>query len=154
SLFALTPYRYSRADLPAPFVYEIPAQTTVGQVSWGEALYLRDLAHPSYDETFGYRSTPERVLKICCLHALHDLHDCAAELLCRHPILRDLADRGALLDALTPTLFGRLSYDEYMSRFEADPTSFYPSRLQAARTTRNGAGASGAIPPDAALVPD
>src|SRR5262249_41594091 len=136
SLFELTPYRYSRADLPAPFVYDIPAQTTMGQVVWGEALYLRDLAHPSYDETFGYRSTPERVLKICCLHALFDLHDCAAELLFRHPSLRDLADRRALLDALTPGLFGRLSYEEYMSRFEADPTSFYPSRMRAVSSNR------------------
>jgi hypothetical protein len=131
SLFQLTPYRYSRADLPAPFVYDLPAQTTMGQVSWADALYLRDLAHSSYDETFGYRTTFQRVLKMCCLHTLYDLNDCAAELLLHHPVLSDLEDRRALLDALTPRLFGQLSYAEYISRFEADPTGFYPSRLQA-----------------------
>jgi hypothetical protein len=103
----------------------------MGQVSWADALYLRDLAHSSYDETFGYRTTFQRVLKMCCLHTLYDLNDCAAELLLHHPVLSDLEDRRALLDALTPRLFGQLSYAEYISRFEADPTGFYPSRLQA-----------------------
>jgi hypothetical protein len=134
-------------------VYDIPAQTTMGQVSWAEALYLRDLAHPSYDETFGYRSTPERVLRVCCLHALNDLNDCAAELLLRHPALRDLADRQLLLDALTPRLFGRLSYQEYMSRFEADPTSFYPTRLRAGAAWLTSGSAPVVVPQGARLVP-
>jgi hypothetical protein len=127
----------------------------MGQVSWAEALYLRDLAHPSYDETFAYRTTAERALKMCCLHALYDLNDCAAELLLHHPALLDLADRPALLDALTPRLFGRLSYEDYMSRFEADPTSFYPSRLQAdgAWTASGSAAARVALPQGARRVP-
>ena len=39
-LFDLDVHRYSRGALPAEFVYDLPAQTTTGQVLWGEAIYF------------------------------------------------------------------------------------------------------------------
>ena len=65
SLFDLDAYRYSRAALPAPFLSDIAAQTTSGQITWGEAVYLRDLAHPGMRRDVWYRhhgrSRPEAV---------------------------------------------------------------------------------------------
>ena len=128
SLFDLDVYRYSRAALPAPFVYDIPAQTLTGQVSWGEAVYFRDLALDGYERTWPYTVTRERIVKLACLFDLFGLPDCAAELLIKHrdvvgdcavPLLNDLAQAAAS---------STLSYDEFIGQFEADPQRMYPSR--------------------------
>ena len=131
SLFDLSTWRYSRADLPAPFVYEIAAQTRTGQVSWGDALYLRDLALPGYDGMFQFSTTLERVLKLACLHELFGLPDCAAELVVHARQLGLLNEVTPMLDALTPTTHGRLTYREYIDRFTADPDAWLPSRIGA-----------------------
>ena len=49
SLFSLETHKYSRADLPQPFVWNLFAQTTSGQIQWGEAVYFRD---PTTHEEF------------------------------------------------------------------------------------------------------
>jgi FkbM family methyltransferase len=127
TLFDLTPYRYSRARLPAPFVWDIAAQTTTGQVLWGEALYLRDLGSPTYDRMWpGYDITPERVLKLACLFDLFDLPDCAAELIINRGTSLAANERDALLDALVGDEPG--SYAAHVAAFEADYTSFFRSR--------------------------
>lgn len=129
SLFDLTPQRYSRAALPAPFVSSIPAQTISGQVGFAKAVYFRDLAAPSYELMFGFAPTRERLLKLLCLYVLHGLNDCAAELLVTSDVLATEPRRAALLDALTPRTFGDRSYDAYIARFTDDPLAWLPANL-------------------------
>src|SRR5205823_11742604 len=52
SLFSLSTMRYSRAALPAQFERAAPSQTVTGQVIWGDALYFRDAASPSFPALF------------------------------------------------------------------------------------------------------
>ena len=129
SLYDLVPYRYSRGALPAPFASGILAHTVTGQVNWGKALYFRDFGNPLYERMFGVAPTLERLLKLCCLFVLHHLDDCAAELLASADALDALPERAALLNALTPRLFGDETYDTYMARFAADPSQWLPSKL-------------------------
>jgi hypothetical protein len=130
SLFDLDVYRYSRADLPAPFVYDIPAQTTTGQVSWGEALYLRDLGSSTYEEMWNYDVTAERVMKLAALFDLFELPDCAAEVLQNRAHFLDDSTRASLLDLLVSGEPG--AYASLLAQFERDFTSFYQSRIAAA----------------------
>ena len=146
SLFDLSTWRYSRAHLPAPFVFEIAAQTHTGQVLWGDALYLRDLALPGYDDMFQFSTTAERVVKLACLHELFGIPDCAAELLLHARDTGLLGDVTTLLDALTPTTHGQLTYREYIERFTADPDGWLPSRIRAKRAV--SASAAAVAPPD------
>ena len=128
SLFDLESYRYTRAALPGPFAYDIPAQTLTGQVSWGEAVYFRDLAMADYDRMWPYEITRERVIKLACLYDLFGLPDCAAELLLVRRELVGEAVSGLLDDLATGVSPAPISYDEYIRRFEADPQALYPSR--------------------------
>jgi len=126
SLFDLSTNRYSRAELPAPFVYDIAAQTVSGQLLWGDAIYFRDLATPTYERAWKYTVTPERVMKLACLFEQFGLADCAAELIVKRGTFLDASTRGALLDLLAGG--GPGAYRELMSAFQADPTSFFRSR--------------------------
>jgi FkbM family methyltransferase len=129
SLFDLQTYRYSRADLPAPFAWDVAAQTTTGQVLWGDALYLRDLASLRYEEMWpDYQITPDRIMKLACLFDLYGLPDCAAELLNNRGASLTLAQRNELLDLLVSGEPG--SYAQHVAAFEADYTSFFRSRMQ------------------------
>ena len=125
-LTSISVNRYSRAALPAPFVYPILAQTVWGQPMQGDLVYLRDGAHPDYAR-FGELS-PTKLLKLACLSELFLAPDCAAELLVAHrELLSPLVDVERLLDLLTPPLDGQsVSYREYLAAFEEDPTRFYP----------------------------
>ena len=136
TLFDLEHYRYSRAALPAEFAIGVPAQTTTGQVNWGEAVYFRDLAHPYYERMFGVAPTRERVLKLCCLFVLYGLSDCAAELLSTSEALKTLPQRASLLDALTPSLFGDTRYEDYLDRFNRDPSKWLPENLRSLEETK------------------
>jgi hypothetical protein len=128
SLFDLDVYRYSRAALPAAFVYDIPAQTLTGQVMWGEAVYFRDLAADGYEQVWQYANTRERVVKLACLFDLFGLPDCAAELLVTHrELIGEVVTR--LLDDLVRTADTGVSYEEFIRRFEADPQQMYPGRM-------------------------
>jgi hypothetical protein len=42
SLFVLDTHKYSRPELPQPFVLNLFGQSTSGQIQWGEAVYFRD----------------------------------------------------------------------------------------------------------------
>lgn len=130
SLFDIEVYRYSRGALPAPFVWDIPAQTVTGQVLWGEAVYFRDLADPSYEQMWSLRPTREQVLKLASLFELFGLPDCAAELLQnRREIVGDRCD--ALLDELIGQNAPPGAYKKWLDRFDRDPESFYRSRREA-----------------------
>lgn len=130
-LFTMEPFRYSRAALPAAFHYDIFAQTESGPLAWADALYLRDLASPGYEDVFGFAITAERVFAMAAIMEAFGLQDCAAEMLLAR------ADRlpypiDPLLDLLVPRHLGTgLSYRDYIARFEADPGALMPSRLAA-----------------------
>jgi hypothetical protein len=128
-LFDLRPQTYSRSALPGPFQYDLLAQTKNGAPLWGDALYLRDLAHPDYEMLFDFHAAPERIIKLACVMEAFDLQDCAAELIInqseRLPYPLD-----QMLDLLVPNTLGpNLSYREYMDRYKADPKVLLPSRL-------------------------
>ncbi len=130
TLFELATYRYSRRHLPAPFLYDLAAQTISGQAVWGDAIYFRDLAALDYERMWTYEITPERVLKLACLYDLFELPDCAAELLISRGGFLPSDERDRLLDLLVSGRPG--SYAEHMALFEQDYKAFYPSRLKAA----------------------
>jgi len=129
SLFDLEIYRYSRAALPGHFVYEIPAQTHEGQVVWGDALYLRDVTAPGYDQRWTALE-PSKLLKLACLHELFGMPDCAAEVLVqRRETLRHLIDIDQSLDMLANEMDPHSGgYRDHTARFEQSPRSFYPAR--------------------------
>jgi len=130
TLFDLSAYRYSRSHLPAPFVFDIAAQTTSGQVVWGDAIYFRDLGSLDYERMWTYAITPERVLKLACLFDLFDLPDCAAELLVNRGASLQPGLCDELLDLLATGEPG--SYAKRVALFEHDFKAFYPSRLRRA----------------------
>jgi FkbM family methyltransferase len=123
--------RYTRAVLPGLFEYDITAQTQTGQVLWGDALYFRDLAHPSYESSWRYAVTRERLLKLVALFDLHGLPDCAAELLLVRADLTSEADRTLLLDRLVASAGFETTYAEHRRRFEEHPESFFPRAYRA-----------------------
>jgi methyltransferase FkbM-like protein len=135
TLFDLPICRYSRAELPAPFVVDLPAQTISGQVQWAEALYFRDLGARDYGQMWPYEITPERVMKLAVLFDLFDLPDCAAELLLNRADFLPPDVRADLLDLLVSGAPG--SYAARVADFERDYTRFYPSRMTAAATGRD-----------------
>ena len=103
SLYDLDVHRYSRADLPCPFVYDIPAQTLRGQIQWGEALYFRDLANPDYSRMWGHDYDVSKMLKLVCLFELFFLQDCAVELILRNrSAFEAILPVERCLDLLTP----------------------------------------------------
>ena len=118
SLAALEVNRYSRTVLPAPFRYELFAQTQWGQPVWADLVYLREAD----------RLGPAKLLKLAALCEIFEVPDRAVELLLerRHALERDV-DVDAILDLLTPPLDGEIvGYGEYLAAFEEDPGRFYP----------------------------
>ena len=127
-LYVLAQRNYSRAALPAPFIYNIPAQTVSGQLHWADAVYLRDGASPEYNSIWGQDLSAVSLLKLAALYELFRLPDCAAELAVTHrDRIAKLVDPETVLDLLTPPLNGKqLSYDEYLAVFRDRPEQFFP----------------------------
>jgi FkbM family methyltransferase len=116
SLYDMEVYRYSRAALPAPFIYDLPAKTTAGQVNWGDVLYFRDYGRPDYEIHWSASPSIRAVLKLACLFEIYGLQDCATELLIKYKSeVEKITALKPLLDMLTP---GDRSYDEHMALFE------------------------------------
>lgn len=128
SLFDIEVYRYSRATLPKPFVYRIPAQTHAGQVLAADALYLRDAGDTDYETAWPLPLAGHKILKLACLFEIFGMEDCAAELLVKYrERLAGLVDVEACLDLITPQFQGkRLSYRRYNELFEKSVEAFYP----------------------------
>ena len=129
-LHDLTTERYSRAALPLEFQYaNCPANTTRGQIQWGDALYFRDLADPDYAAKHGWTGMPGEACKLAVLFEHFGLPDCAAETIARRSEFESLNGGGVdiWLDALVPERGGaQSSYAEHIARFENDPGSFLP----------------------------
>jgi hypothetical protein len=139
SLVGATHRTYSRRDLPAPFVYDVLAQTHGGQPIQGDVIYLRDAASEHDAWLWGAPLGPHKLLKLLALCEMCRVPDMAAELLnVRRDALSHLVDVDRLLDALTPPRNGRpQSYRDYISAFRADPTMLLPKNR-----TQPDAGAS------------
>jgi len=135
TLYLLDLIHYARGAMPRPFVYDITAQTHGGSVQWADALYMRDLADPTYTEMTGFAPTDSQIVKLACLFELYGLDDCAAELIVNRPAaFGGMADE--LLDSMTPLRGpspGR--YRRFLDLFDRDPTQLFPSKLRAGRAS-------------------
>jgi FkbM family methyltransferase len=130
-LFNLTVRRYSLAALPSQYLMTFPAQTKFGRPLQGDALYIRDLGNPEFDP-FTAGLLPTKLLNLVCLFAAFDLPDCAAEIAVRFgKRLASLCDVDHVLDLLAAQAQGKvkepLPYRQYMERFEAQDSMFFPS---------------------------
>jgi hypothetical protein len=129
-LFDLSARRYSLAALPAPYLHDRPGETRFGRVLQGDALYLRDLANPINEDLAG-RLPADRLLNLICLFAMFRMPDCAAEIalefrdrisaVCNVNHLLNLLAVQAQTGASLP-----LSYEEYLARFKANDSMFFP----------------------------
>lgn len=126
-LFDIKPFTYTRGVLPGPFQYDLLAQTIGGSPVWADVLYVRDLASPNYRALFDFEADGERVIKTACILEAYGLGDAAVEVLLSYadqlsyPVER-------LLDLLVPDKANAgVSYREYIDRFVADPTVWFPS---------------------------
>jgi methyltransferase FkbM-like protein len=125
-LFDLTVRRYSHMALPAPYVFDVPAQSVTGRPLQGDALYLRDLCAAGAPRGYG----PVKLLKLAAIASLAGLADSAAEVLVRHrDTLAPLIDVDRSLDLLAaqvqPDATTPLSYTEYIAAFERNDRMFY-----------------------------
>jgi len=128
SLVHITHRSYSRAALPAPFQYPQVARTVFGPPVQGDAIYVRDVVAKE-QSALAAGLSDAKLLKIAGLYALCNLPDCAAELLLHfRDRLQSRLDIDAALDLLTPAMGdGKVSYREYLARFENDmETWFFP----------------------------
>jgi FkbM family methyltransferase len=137
-LFDLQLWRYSRAAFPMPFEYEVPAQTTHGQVYSGDGLFCRDLLDEEEIDVLD-------AVKMACIFDFFGLQDCAAELILdarisdrlssatREEILAVLGRRSIL--GLDPRQAGEL--------FDADPSIFLPSARERRIEVASRFGANG-----------
>lgn len=125
SLFHLVPRKYSRAALPRPFLKNVPSASTHGQIRWADALYLRDLGAPDYEQTFGVSFGVQKIIKAICLADIFDLADVAAEIVLKYrDELAAVTDPDRLLTLLTPAIGGKkLSYPTYMQQFRTAAAS-------------------------------
>jgi Methyltransferase FkbM domain len=139
ALSALEVRRYSKKDLPAPFVKRMAAQTTFGAPFQGDALYVRDLAAPHLQPD-AERLPAVALAKLAAIFALFDLPDCAAEVVRTFASrFNSLTDPDRLLDDLAASVAGEhTSYMDYMGRFEEDPLMFRPAVERSARSVARG----------------
>ena len=130
-LFDIDVYRYSRADLPAPFAITLFAQTKTGQAVHCDALYMLDpVMDPRVFEDMVSAGDEDALLKLVVLYEAFGLPDCAAALLVclRRAGIRPCGlDVGWALDLLVPdNPYGAETYDAYINAFDANPRLLFP----------------------------
>lgn len=155
SLVSVTQRHYSREHLPAPFLYEILAQSPWGQPIQGDAIYLRDAASVHDGLIWGSPLSPTKLLKLVVLADMFALPDLAAEILVtKRQLLETRVDVDRLLDAITPLYRGqKVSYADYVGAFRQDPANFLPSRWKAAEAASAPAVSGGGSAPSAPSAP-
>ena len=136
-LFDLTARRYSVASLPAAYVFNRPGETQFGRILQGDALYLRDMANP-INADLASRMAADKLLNLISLFAMFRLPDCAAEVALEfRDKISPVCDVHHLLNLLAVQAQAgsgsALSYDEYLSRFEASGSMFFPGGERAWR---------------------
>ena len=130
-LFGLSMRRYSAAALPAPFEYDMPAQTLFGRPYQGDAVYLRDpMAAGTRGGAQSPPLSPHKLLKLACLFECFGLPDHAAELIqANTQSLLTMCNPYELLNILANEVDPSVSsYSAYMKKFTSDPTAYYRSR--------------------------
>lgn len=140
SLIVLEPWVYSRAALPAPFLYDIPAQTTRGSIGFADALYLRDpVVTPDFWDSYEESDTTFAALLV--LAVLHGCDDVAAN------VIVDARDRGIhahlpyhdLLNDLVPgNPWKTRTYEEFISMFHREPTGFLATQWRSSSVPTSG----------------
>ena len=123
TLFDLSTVRYTKAQLPGKFLFNHPAQTFTGQISWGDALYLKDFV---FMKNQGKEIPNSQIIKMACLQEIFGLPDCAAELLVtfRDQLANDI-DVDRCLDALTEDMGLYRKYNEHVGRFRTNRQAFF-----------------------------
>ena len=119
----------SRADLPGGSSFQFPAQTHTGQVTFADSIFIRDLAHPSYQTMWNYEPTQEKVVKLVALFDFLGFPDCAAELIRAFPSFLPPDASTELLDLLVQSAGEQGPYDSFISRFEANPRDWMPAPI-------------------------
>jgi hypothetical protein len=121
-IFSMSVFPFSRAALPAPYLYPHYAQTTFGQPVFGDVAFLRDPLWPRIGKPVDLPVI--KLLKLVCLYEFFRVPDCAAELiLANRGRISEAIDPDRLLDLLTPPLGGRkVSYREYTQAAAQRPT--------------------------------
>lgn len=130
-LFNIDIHNYSRAELPAPFLITLFAQTSTGQAVHCDALYMLDpVMDPGVLDEMLARDDQAALFKLVVLYEAFGLPDCAASLLVR---LREVGvspcdlDIGWALDWLTPeNPYGATTHSAYLDAFAANPQLLFP----------------------------
>lgn len=124
SLFDLSAWRYTKAQLPGRFLYKSPSHTTTGQISWGDALYLKDFV---YMKSQGKQVSNSQIIKMACVQEIFGLPDCAAELLVTfREQLCKVVDVEKCLDALACDMNIFPDYNTHINQFFTDREAFFP----------------------------
>lgn len=128
-LFDLSTRRYSMAALPGRTRLAYPAETHIGRLFQGDAVYFRDLCAPQNTDRAAAASA-EQLLKLAALFSLFALPDCAAEVLttfrARLEAGFDVAQGLNLLAAeAQPAGALPVPYDRYMRAYAADEPYFH-----------------------------
>lgn len=127
TLYRLEPWNYSRRALPAPFVYDIPAQTKSGPVEWAEALYFKDnwLRHrDAFDKTLSGGLPVQLIIAL----ALHGFPDVIAQIISAARKTTDSSVLDNVLDRLVEgNSVGATTYEQYLQVFRQKPEAWFPS---------------------------
>src|SRR5260370_27105594 len=125
-VYSMTVNKYSRAALPAPFVYSFPAQTTWGQALWGDVVFLRDLGAPSQSMP---ELSVEKIIKLACFYEIFCVPDCAVEVILQtRERIAARVDPGTLVDLVTPPMYGEaLTYQAYLDTVAGNPRMLFPA---------------------------
>ena len=102
-LYDLFTYRHSRQSLP-PVDAPVVGPSMIGQVMWGQALYMRDFIGDH--QNLPHLLTRDKLLKTACLFDMYSLFDCAVELIewgMQEKILHE--NDGDNIDLLVPKIF-------------------------------------------------
>lgn len=121
-LYDLQLHRHSRRTLSVN-----PHSGTQGQVTWAQAVYLRDaVSEIELSSKLDDGWDTIRILKLASYMELLNLRDCAIELIqvaCRRGVLLGW-DAHHLIDLLVPTVGDKsLTYDEYMGNLRVTGSS-------------------------------
>lgn len=133
-LYDLAVYRHNRKALPDLTPSPTPGPALRGQVTWGQALFLKDGTDEISSGQTREKWDDIRVLKLASIMELFCLPDCAIELIQNahdNGLLKD-ENITHLLDLLVP-FHGRkkaIPYNDYLKNVEAIKHRGYASNLQ------------------------
>ncbi len=128
ALYELATCKQSKTALPLPFSHETPSQTVGGKVTYGNAIYFKDLCDSGQIDHKTEQLSWEKILKLACCYEIFGQYDSAAELLLHHSDkFANFLSLDTLLDLLTIStgFYGGLKYKDVINNFNKDPELFY-----------------------------